>query len=503
MFYRIGNSMFNADAHFWYTRTQSFTKAVLKGNWAETYQNPKPGVTVMWMSGAFLESFLRLYEKIYHFRPFIYTYDTFPYIETAVKLPLILLTIISLLFFYRSLKRFLGNYQAMAILILLAFEPFYIGVSRFFHGDGTLTSFMMLSVISIFIYLAEKRKKYLFLSGVFAGLAFLTKMQAIFLFLYVPLLLFINYLSKFKQSVNILGSAKLFIKDFLVWLAPAVVTILLLFPALWVKPVETLKSMFTEARVVTEEGRNSNDGDNLAYLRAIPTIIPFAVTLFFILGIYFLALNFKKLELNDKKIFSFSLIFIFFYTLQMLLVYQKSERYLLPLFPFISIIAGYGFTQTSAVINKIIKIKSGTELSLYTLFGGFVIYTTTFAPHFTAMTETAPWGSLYSEAAGYLNAKPNAVNLNVVAVTKEQTFRPFFMGKTYGKGEIIPGGTKPNNETVSNGNQPDDKTIPGGKQPDYVIIHDITYLPEKYKYCTFEHKIVFKNRVFWEIYKCK
>ena len=96
------------------------------------------------------------------------------------------------------------------------------------------------------------------------------------------------------------------------------------------------------------------------------------------------------------------------------------------------------------------------------------------------MSEQAPWGSLYSEAAKYLNQKENAVNLNVVANPKEHTFRPFFKGTTYSK----------------------DETLPLRKTLDYVVAANDSYLPQKYNYCKYEHQITFKGRVFWKIYKC-
>lgn len=465
MFYKLGDSMFNADAHFWYTRTQAFTKAVLRADWAGTYQNPKPGVTVMWMSGFFLESFLRIYEKIYHFRPLLYTFETFPYTEIAVKLPLVILTIFSLLFFYKWLKEILGNGMALTATIILAFQPFYIGVSRYFHGDGTLTSFMLLSTFSCFMYIFKNQNKYLVLSAFFGGLAFLTKMQGIFLLLYVPLTLLLSTRALKKTALLVIT-----------WWAIAVVTIFLFFPALWVKPVETLKSMFFEAQVVTEEGRNDGDGSNLAYLKAVPTILPASTIFLFLFGIFWIAKNRKYLDPIHKNIFIYTFAYIFFYSIQTALVFQKSERYLLPLFPLIAIISAYAFETLASRIKKL------TPMTLRFMLLGFTAsYVSTFAPHYTAMTEVNPWGSLYSEAAAYLNQKPNASELKVVAVTKEHTFRPFFKGKTYGKGE----------------------TLPNGWTADYLIVHDNSYIPEKYNYCTFEHEIIFKKRVFWEIYKCK
>jgi 4-amino-4-deoxy-L-arabinose transferase-like glycosyltransferase len=465
--------MFNADQHFWFARTQGFTKAILSGNLKETYQNPKPGVTVMWLSGFTLESFLQLYELKYKFRPFIYTYDTYNYVDIAVKLPLVTLTFLSLFLMFKWLQKIFGREISIITLVLLGVQPYYIGISRYFHGDGTLTAFMLLSAFSVMTFVKTKEAKYLVISAICTGFSFLTKMQGIYLFAYIPLSILIGSLinkNNFKRLII----------NFLLWVFIALLTIFISFPALWVAPVSTIKSMFTEAQVVTEEGRNGGDGSNLVYAKAIPKIFsPFNLVLFPI-GLLFLGSNFIKKSDNDKIYYLMAVFFIIFYFVQMGLVFQKSERYLLPLFPFVSLIGAYGLTNLIKVFS-LNNFKNNLIIFVLALTFVSCFYTLTFAPHYTAMAEEAPWGSLYVEAANYLNKKENANNLHVVANPKEHTFRPFFKGKTYGKGE----------------------TLNNNRQPDYVVAANINYLPVKYSYCKKEHEIVFKKKVFWEIYRCK
>jgi len=459
--------MFNADAHFWYTRTQNFTKALIKGDFAKTYQNPKPGVTVMWLSGIFLEIFLTAYTKLYHFRPLIYTYETFPYIDFVVKLPLVILAFVSILVWYRFLTK-KSHLVALLALTFLAFQPYYIGISRYFHGDGTLTAFMLLAVIYLWKYTDDRRSFQLILSGIFSGLALLTKMQGFFLFGYIPLVLLIEAIKQRRKSY-------LLIKDLAIWACVTLLTFFVLFPAMWVKPLDTLKSMYAEAQVITEEGKNGVNEGLLVYWTSIPMIFSLPSLIFFLIGTVFIVIQLRIGKSLDK-VFVYSLVFIFFYLVQVLVVYQKSERYLLPLFPFVCLISSYGLY---CAVNKLSEnAKATISIAFFALSFGHAL---SFSPHYTAMAEKAPWGSLYSEAADYLNRKPNAKHLEVLAIPKEQTFKPFFKGKTYGK----------------------EDTVAKNWQPDYLIVANKNYISPKYLACTVEKVISFKGKTFWEIFRCR
>jgi small-conductance mechanosensitive channel len=160
----------------------------------------------------------------------------------------------------------------------------------------------------------------------------------------------------------------------------------------------------------------------------------------------------------------------------MQIVDKKSSRYLLPLFPFVSIFCAYGFLNLlNKVNNKIVRIGISLALVIY-----LVLNIASYAPHYTAMTEKDPWGSLSYEAAKYLNTKRRANLLNVLFTPKEQTFRPFFKGTTYGVGEILP-------EKIS---------------ISYLVVAKESSIPKGYELCKYEHSIIFKGREFWRIYNC-
>jgi hypothetical protein len=457
----LGTTIFNADEHFWFLRTQNFISAIQKGDWAGTYQNPKPGITVMFLSGVCLETVLQVYELAFNFRPQIYTYDTFWLVSLATKLPLVLLNIVSVIGITIIIRKIFNKQLSIFFLILLVLHPYFIGISRYFHGDGTLTIFMSLSVFTLFYAIFSDKRLFLVLSGIFGGLAVLTKLQGVFLFPYLGLILLCEVFYK-----------KLSIKDlvfwFVLWSVVFVFTIFLFFPALWVNAADTLRSIFEEAFVITSTGKNAKVNFN-PYLVSFPMIVTFPSILLNICGI----IAFVK---SRNKYILYSMMFVFFYVIQIQLVEQKSERYLLPLFPFLALIGAYGLDYLKTYLRS---VQFKWILVFVTVFNfSWLLWNT---PYYTAHAELAPWGAVYFEAAKYLNSKPDAQNTKVVAVEKPHTFRPFFKGKTYGINE----------------------SLPSGWTPEYVITAYITQPPKKYNHCVKEKEIKFRFKTYWTIYDCK
>ena len=460
--------MFTADSHFWYLRTQNFIESVKTHKWAETYQNPKPGVTIMWLSGISMDAYFNYYRSKHNFVPYIFSSDIFPRLDFIVKTPLVILCLLSVLGLYLLIRNVVDENTAFFSVVFLAFQPFYVGVSRFFHGDGTLTAFMTASVCLLFYYVFKGRKKLvLILCAVTGGLAFLTKMQAVYLIPYTYLILLVSTYAEKRKLVDLL-------KDGFLWTGIFVITIFVLFPALWVKPVVTLSDMYREATIATESGVETSY-DSLYIGQLVRIFTPISI-LFFLAGLVFFFSKVKN-QLKDKNLFStYCFLFILFYLIQMQIIDKKSSRYLLPLFPFVSIFCAYGFLNTVQKINtKMVRIVLSFILVMY-----LILNIASYAPHYTAMTETAPWGSLSYEAANYLNQKKKAHLLNVLFTPKQQTFRPFFKGTTYGKGETLP----------------ERATI------DYLVVSKEADIPKGYDQCKYEYSIVFKGREFWRIYSC-
>jgi 4-amino-4-deoxy-L-arabinose transferase-like glycosyltransferase len=464
-FYSLPGDLFNADQHFWFQRTTNFVKAIQNGEFDKTFQNPKPGVTIMILSGASLETFLTLYQLRYNFRPLIFTQDTYGYIDFSVKAPLVILGLVSFVFLYVYLKKLFDEKIALFSLILLGLSPYYTAMNRLFHGDGTMNSFFLICILLLVYFFLTQKFKFLIYSAIAGGCAFLAKSQAIFL---VPYIFLISGLGFLILKRNLKDS----IKTVLIWLGTFSLTIYILFPAMWEQPIKTFSKIFDEGLIVASEGRNFEQGENnyFYYFNSLYWTNNIILQVLFFVGIGLFFYNYKKLKKDHIFIFLSFISIIIFYFLQMTLVVQKSDRYISVLTPYIVIFAAYTLSLIKVDFKKL-------SFSLLIIS---IIYISYFAPYYLALYEKDNWGSLTREVANYLNSKNNPQNLNVVMSPKDHTLRPLFKGKVYNIGE----------------------GIPKNNIPDYIVLGNLEELPLKYNFCIYDKSIEFREKLFWQIYIC-
>jgi len=60
-------------------------------------------------------------------------------------------------------------------------DPFYLAQSRFFQMNALLSSFIILSILTICLFFNTTKRKYIYLSALFTALALLTKQPALIL----------------------------------------------------------------------------------------------------------------------------------------------------------------------------------------------------------------------------------------------------------------------------------------------------------------------------------
>lgn len=473
-FFKLGSTLMNTDAQHWYLRSQNFAKAVRNLNFEKTYQDPKPGVPVMWLSGTGLETFLTLYEVKYNFRPELYTFDTFPLVQISAIGPLVVLNICFLVAFYFLVRKIFNQVAASISTILLGLHPFYLANTRFLHVDSTLTVFMTLSFLVFLFYLTrETKNKYILISGILMGLALLTKSQAGFLAVFVPLVLLLTYKTAREKNM------KHYLKIYLYWLIACVVTYFIVFPAMWTNPLTTIGKIFGEAFFVANTGRTGH-WDFFYYFNVMyrEMSLPFLTVLIPGLFIIFYK-TVSKISRENLAIISTGL-FIILYFLAMSVIKQKVDRYMIPLFPLIFIVCAY-------TVGNLTKEKFHKKL-IVSIFIFMLLLTAFFAPHFATFGHntfsTNTYGSLYNEAGKYINSKPNSEHFTVVAMTKAYALKPFIKGSVYNYEDRL----------GKTGNL------------DYLVTNDYwlkTYgRPWYFSKCNKEKTIFWRGDAYWDIYKC-
>lgn len=431
-------------ADFWFERTENFYQGLKDFNFAKTFQTGHPGVTLMWLSGASMA--LKNY--------FTGVLDIFDFSDRlnllfAAKLPIILITSLTISLIYFLIKKLFNNRKiALLCAFFVLIDPFYLAQSRFFQMDALLSSFIILSILTIYLFFNTTERKYIYLSAFFAALALLTKQPALILIPYFFILFliaqhrnfsqwFFKYLSYFDlKSWGILKEK--YIKYFLVWLIVVIVFFVIFWPAVWVGNFDILER-FPVRGVLAKHGLNLNKSSLFIEMLFYPLILVTRMTLpiliLLIVGMIFLL---KKVFNNFQKdiilkLLLFIVVWFFLFSVSMKKV--ETGRYLLPIFIPIDIIAGitlFVFLNkiktwfqvqakryfACALIGIIFVAQVGIIFSYYPYYSAYRNFL--FEPLIRGYLRTSTafvlgWGEGLDEAARWLNQRDNSQNLIIAS----------------------------------------------------------------------------------------
>lgn len=234
------------DERLWLTRSANFYQALSTGNFADTYQREHPGVTVMWAGAA---AFLWQYPtyvndtpgqlgwETLELAPILRAHEHDPMALLAAGRAVLVLVIVAVLmaaFFYT--ERIFGTLPAAVGMLLVAFDPFHVALSRLLHLDALLSSLMLLSVLAAIWYLRTRKRVHLVISALAAALAWLTKNPGLFL---VPFLGAVFIGSRWNDLHS--RQWRSLVSDGILWAGIALVATVVAWPALWVAPLQTLQ----------------------------------------------------------------------------------------------------------------------------------------------------------------------------------------------------------------------------------------------------------------------
>jgi hypothetical protein len=456
------------DEFHWVRRSRDFLAGVLQQDWAATLQTGHPGVTTMWTGSLGI-----LYR--YLARPPTAPNDLLTFVQhvpsdpisvaylVPVRLPTVLLTSLSLVVVFLLARRLFGQRVALIASFLLALNPFYLGLSRVLHHDALATMFMTLSLLPMIGYWVYGwRRRWLLISGLMAGLAFLSKSSAIFLMPFFGIGSLADILIEWRRGKRTGWPAiRELVLRAVVWAVPAGLIYVLAWPSMWVQPLVTLSTVFdftaeqaSEAHVFGQYflGHYAEDPGPLFYpvvwlLRSTPlTLLGLAMLL------AWLARRHKSLAIIDRrsvKAVYICLMYVLFFSLMMTLGAKKQDRYLLPVFPVLDLVAGLGLVilwQTLGRRWPRVRFFAWSPWNYGALLAGVIVvqaaltlpnhpyYLTYYNPLLGGVRTaqrliTVGWGEGLEQAAAYLDRKPEADNLEVTA-WYDSAFAPYFKGHT-------------------------------------------------------------------------
>ncbi|MGQ9627531.1 MAG: ArnT family glycosyltransferase [Anaerolineae bacterium] len=439
------------DEYLWVSRAARFCAAFLEGDWGGTRLTGHPGVMTMWLgaSGLVLK-YLWCGEGCGEMPAFLRAVPTFPLDLSFIPFVRAPVAVAMALFapaFYILTSKLFEARIALVSTILLTFDPFPLALSRVLHHDALESAFMTLALLSLMVALGRGREAearpswYVVLSGLAGGLAFLTKSSAWVFFPFAIMLTLITW--KTSQDSAERGSIRPW-RTLLLWWAVAAGTFCFLWPAMWVSPLNAMKKVLATGAfysIMPHEvgsfflGRFVHDPGAFFYplslfLRLTPLACVGSVAAL-------LYLSRPGDKAREKSNILTLLAYIFLFMVAMALGSKKQERYLLPIFPPVSIVAGFGLCQAARAWRRILP----PAMSLTMLLAIQAALTLSHHPYYLTFynplsgggrlapqTVLVGWGEGLDEAARYLNAKEGSAKLRA-ASWYFSVFSPFFAGE--------------------------------------------------------------------------
>ncbi|MBX0328657.1 glycosyltransferase family 39 protein [Oscillochloris sp. ZM17-4] len=462
------------EAYFWQGRVARFSAAITEGDWANTNQTGHPGVTTMWLGsiGRALAQRAGVPEPGPGAGAVYLAY---------LRLPLAVVNALAVCVGYLLLLRLLRPHTAMIAAGLWATSPFLIAHSRLLHLDAMLTSLMSVSLLFLLVAALGPpargaprplwRRPSLLLSGLFAGLAMLTKSPALLLLPFAGMLMLAVELQTPQHNTSaaqrIAGALLRATAAFLAWLAVAALAFVAIWPAMWVDPLGSLGTIIGE---VIDNGGKAHSAGNyfmgeavadpgwsfyIAVIRwrAAPPMSLGLIALFGH-GIWQLLSHRADAvpaaghrrdpdEARQRQVMLALIAFCALVIIALSQMPKKFDRYLLPIWPSLEILAAIGIayaldwargleqirealrrTRSRALLSGVAVTAIAMPLFTYSPYY-LAYYTPLLGGGATAQSALLTgWGEGMEQVGAWLNARPDVERGPVLSWLPE-TLKPF------------------------------------------------------------------------------
>ena len=466
------------DERFWLRRSVNFHYALVDGRFGETYQAAHPGVTTMWAGAiAFVARHGRdardIQARIISLSSGDESGREIP-VESALishgHKPLDLLVasrfvvvvvitaVLGLAFL--AAARLIGVLPALLGFLLIALDPFHIGLSRLLHVDAMMSSFALLSLLLFLNYVYRGQSRlYLVGSAVAAGAAWLTKTPALILMPFLGLFLLYSLWREWRANEGQwleLRAVWRLTHPYALWVAIGALVFVALWPAMWVDPIRAPwqlvvgagKGILLGHSKGTYFGGDVIEGGEHPGLLFYPVSYLWRVTPVALVGLAVFAVAAASRRapwrLSTERVTSGALVlFAVVFVLGMSMGSKQFDRYLLAIYAPLHLVAAMGW------VFLLRWLRSGNSALLRIVAAAVVVAVP--ATHGALALQAAPyyltyynpllggpqkasesilvgWGEGLDQAARYLNDKPDSDALRVVSWYGDGPFGYFFEG---------------------------------------------------------------------------
>jgi hypothetical protein len=454
------------DEPIWLARSANFYQALSSGDLQYTYQFAHPGVPVMWLGAVAFRVVAPDYpalagEQISQRQNRVAGVleeqgrDPLEIMVAARKALILAATLIGAVAYWIALRLY-GFWEITLGFLLLALEPFSIGLTRLLHVDGLASMFMLLAVIAGLSYLYRgSRRRDLAVSAIAAGLAVLTRSQMGFLAVWFSVM---AVTAAFGWPPRWLGADRFrtqIVRPVLFWGLGSLATVILFWPALWVDPIGALGGVLDFVETAALEGHERAiyfvgfvyEGD--PGWRFYPTSFLWRATPATVVGLAaagFVLIRARKWRIPRPQIGIILGLALAAtgYLLLMSVAAKKFDRYILPIFPILALVAGWGIIHC---VRRIARLLPGPRWAALAVSAGLALTiqlsgVTASAPYYLSYfnpmlggAKSAPsammvgWGEGMDQVAAYVNGLPNSEELVVATEAWRSPMSYFLDGK--------------------------------------------------------------------------
>lgn len=378
------------------------------------------------------------------------------------QLPVVVVNALIVAGLFHLARRLLGQKAAWLGVIFVILDPFFLAESRVMRFEGLVAGLMPLALLAVLLYFKESRLQTLVWSAVFTALAMLTKISAVVL---VPLTGLFGAAVVFgrMRPLSRLQAAR-WAGRYLLWVGLVAFFFWLLWPAMWVSPVDTLKEVWSFVETAGEEGL---EGRGVFFWGQVypddpgpwfyPVALLFRLTPLVLAGVIIalvgLARTVRARRLNRPgpawrwwsvaALLVYSLLFVVIMTFGA----KKYDRYLMPVFPALDLVAGAGWMWLYGVVQAHTRsplrgIRYAFGLFVLLVGGLQALTTLPHLPYYYTYYNPLLGGTRQAvnyirvgfaegldQVAAYLNTKPNAADLTLASANSGK-LKDIFAGHT-------------------------------------------------------------------------
>jgi 4-amino-4-deoxy-L-arabinose transferase-like glycosyltransferase len=348
------------EAYHWIRFTERFDAAISEGRWADTIFVGHPGITMFWLGRAGL-----VLERTARDMGWIGAPSMIEHLAW-LRLPGVFLQMVFGVATWMVLRRLVDPMVALVAGFLWSTSPYLIAHGRVLHLDALLTGLLTLSLLLLLVSWRQQQAgaggwTALLGSGALTGLALLTKGPAIIFLPFAGLMLFALAPAKDSSNRRVSGMVsevfrrlRYAVVRYSVWLGVALGVAFAGWPALWVTPDAALQAYVGE--IIFNGGRPNGDGqffngqavgDPGVWFYPVASL--FRTTPVMLIGlvafVVFAMIDSRRFFTQRDAVIPVLIAFAAFWTLVMTLGPKKFDRYVLPIWPVLLVLAATGIVR--------------------------------------------------------------------------------------------------------------------------------------------------------------